>query len=1047
MWLSDIAVKRPVFATVMSAILIVFGVLSFFQLPLRELPDVERPVVTVNTTYPGASAEIVESRITQLIEEQISGVEGIESITSASRDGLSWVSIEFNIGRDLESAANDVRERVSRILRSLPEDVDPPEVTKATGHADVVLWFNLASSTMSMMELTDYAERYIADRLSIIDGVSRVQIGGQKRYSMRIWLDRKAMAARGLTVPDIESALTRENAELPAGEIESPDREIRLRLKRQYQTPNDFAQIVVGAGRDGQLVRMGEIAKIELGPATFDEDFRGNGVEQIGIGIERRSSANTLEIARAAYAEVEKIRQTLPEGIQLYDSFDTTIFIDRAIKNVYRTLIETVVLVVAVMFLFLGSWRATFIPATTLPVCLAATFGVLAIFGYSINLLTLLGLVLAIGLVVDDAIVVLENIYRRIERGEPPLIASYRGSRQVGFAVIVTTLVVVAVFVPIFFLEGTIGRLFAELAVAVSAAVIFSAFVALTLTPMLCSKVLTQADHDGGYAKWIDGVFKRMGGAYRNALDSVLDKPMRVSAFVLMLVVVAIGISRFTPQQFAPEEDQGTFFVNIFGPEGSSMDYMRAQMTELEKRTAHLYADGGPVMRFITNVPNFGLPASARLVVILKPWEERERSTQDVMNEVRKVVDSMPGIRGFAMMRPALGMAGGARGGRPVEFVIQGTDWQELARWRDLVMDRASQNPGLRALDADYDETTPQVNIAVNQERAADLGVSVTTIGRTLQVMNNGRNITTFMRDGKEYDVIVEGLRSDRTQASDLNNIFVRSERTGQLVPLSNLVTFQETSDASILNRYDRLRAITITASLAPGYSLGEALSFLENVVKTELPPTAQIDYKGESREFKQAGSAIYFTFGLALLIVFLVMAAQFESFIHPLIIMATVPIAIFGGLFGLFITGSSFNIYSQVGLIILIGLAAKNGILLVEFTNQLRQAGVDFREAILRGAQFRLRPILMTSVATAAGAVPLVIASGAGANARFSIGVVIFAGVLFATAITLFVIPVYYHLLAKSTRHAGVIEDEIAAFERDNPIPRATGPQPQQGD
>jgi multidrug efflux pump len=915
------------------------------------------------------------------------------------------------------------------VVDNLPDEADPPEIFKVDANEDVIMWLNLASTEMDSLELTDFAERYLVDRFSVLPGVARVRIGGAKRYAMRIWLDRQALAARGLTVADIEAVLRSENVELPAGRVESIDRELTVRINRPYAAPGDFRQLVVKRGEDGYLVRLGEVARVELGAADTRSELRGNGIDMIGLGIIRQSTANTLEVARAAKAEAERVRTMLPEGTRLFQSYDTSVFIEGAIKEVYKTLGIATVLVIAVIYLFLGSMRAMLIPAVTVPVSLVATFIVLYALGFSVNLLTLLALVLAIGLVVDDAIVVLENIHRRVELGEPPLLAAFKGARQVGFAVIATTLVLIAVFVPIAFLEGNVGRLFSEFGIAMAVAVAFSSLVALTLSPVMASKLLRRHESPAGFYGALERGFGRLERAYRRSLEFAIGHRWMVAVVLVGVVGAIVWLYRELPSEFAPKEDRGAFFVLVNAPEGASYSYTSDQMREIERILMPLY-DNGEATRVLIRTPrSFGSTDIANTgigIIVLSPWGER-RSAWEIMDGLRKDFGQVPGVRAFPVMRQGLGQRGV---NQPVQFVIGGSTYEELARWRDILLERAGDFPGLQGVDSDYKETKPQLMVSVDKTRAADLGVSILNVGSTLETMLGSRRVTTFIDRGEEYDVILEGEEDLHRTPEALTNIYVRSDRSGALIPLSNLVTLSEQADSASLNRYNRMRAITITANLAPGYTLGQALDFLEGVVREELPGSVRVDYKGESLEFKESGRALAFAFGLALLVVFLVLAAQFESFVHPLIIMLTVPLAIAGALFGLYVTGQSLNIFSQIGIIVLVGLAAKNGILIVEFANQLRDAGREFREALLEAATLRLRPILMTAITTVMGAVPLILAFGPGAESRVVIGTVVFSGVLFATLFTLFVIPVTYMLLARRSGSPGAVAAELEQLE-----------------
>lgn len=1017
MVLSDVSVKRPVFAAVLSLILIAFGIVAYDRLPLRQYPDIDPPVVSIQTLYPGASSNIVENRVTELIEERISGVEGISFIESKSEDGQSTVTVQFKTGRDVDAAANDIRDRVSGILDDLPGEADPPEIQKVDANQDVIMWLNLASPQMTVPELTDYAQRYLVDRFSVLNGVARVRVGGEQVYAMRVWLDRKALAARDLTANDVETALRAGNVELPAGSIESKDQLFTVRVDRLFATPEKFASLVLKRGDDGYLVRLRDVARVEKGTEEDRSFFHGNTVPMVGIGIIKQSTANTIEVARAAKAEAERINKAgLPNGMAIRQSYDTSVFVEGAINEVYKTLFIAMVLVVSVILLFLGSFRAMLVPAVTVPVSIVATFIVLYALGFSINLLTLLALVLAIGLVVDDAIVVLENIVRRIkEKGETPLVAAYNGTRQVGFAVIATTLVLVAVFVPIAFLEGDIGRLFSEFALTMAAAVSFSSLVALSLSPMIASKVLKGSDREGLAQRAVTATFNVLKTVYARSLNVALRFRFITVLLFLVLLSATAWIFDKVPSEYAPKEDRGAFFVLVNGPEGATYSYIKEYMDEIEKRMMP-YVKTGEFQRLLVRAPrtfsNFESFNTGIVIVVLNDWEKR-RSAWEIMKEIRGKLSDLPGVRAFPVMRQGFG----GRISKPVQFTIGGGTWEELASWRDtLVKALQEDNPGLVGLDWDYKETQPQLRVEINYDRAAELGVTVSNIGRTLQTMLGSRRVTTYIDGGEEYDVILEGVRDKQRTPTSLQNIYVRSERTNSLIPLANFVTVREEAGSASLNRYNRIRAITLEANLADGVSLGTALKRIQEIAQEKLPSSVIIDYKGQSLDFQNTGQSILFVFLLGLIIVFLVLAAQFESWVHPFIIMITVPLAVFGGLLGLWLSGSTLNIYSQIGLIMLIGLAAKNGILIVEFANQLRDEGMSFDEALREASSVRLRPIIMTGITTAAGAVPLILSFGAGAETRLVIGIVVLAGVTIATFMTLYVVPVAYSIFARGT-------------------------------
>ncbi len=793
--LSDISIRRPVFAAVVSLLLVVLGIMSFTRLTLRELPATDPPIVSVEVNYPGASAAVVETRITQVLEDALAGIEGVDTVESSSRNGSADVSMEFKLNRDIEAATNDVRDAVSRVQDRLPDEADPPEISKVESDSDAILWLNMRSDRMDSLELSDYAERYVKDRLSAIEGVARVMVGGGQRYAMRIWLDREALAARGLAVSDVEAALRRENVELPAGSLESTTRDFTLRVQRNYRKAEDFSKLALAKGSDGYVVHLGDVAKVERAAEERRSYLRSNGQPNVGLGIVKTSTANSLDVARAARAEAERVQKTLPAGTEIFVAYDSTLFIESAVERVYATLIEGGVLVVIVIFLFLGSARSALIPAVTVPVCLIAAFIGLYAFGYSINLLTLLALVLCIGLVVDDAIVVLENIQRRADLGEPPLIAAKRGTRQVAFAVIATTAVLVSVFLPIGFMEGNTGRLFRELSVTLAGAVALSAFVALTLTPMMASKLVRPHTHKTGFNGFVHKQLDRLTRSYRRGVERSSGKPV---IFILILLA-AFGASavllHFVPAELAPTEDRGVFHVSVTGPEGAGFDYTVGQMHEVEQKFQALIGDGGPIERVNSRVPgSYGASQemhTGRITVFLKDWTKRKESTPEVADQLRKELAVLPGVRAVRSYRTGLIRGGG----QPLNVVLGGPDYKELAQWRDRMLARMEANPGLFGPDSDYKETQPQMRVDINHERAADLGVSAQEIGRTLETMMGGRKVTTYVDGGEEYDVVMQAQRSDRAAPADLDNLYVRSERSGELIPLANLVSLTELAE------------------------------------------------------------------------------------------------------------------------------------------------------------------------------------------------------------------------------------------------------------
>jgi multidrug efflux pump len=1015
MILSDQSVRRPVFATVISLLLVILGLAAMFKLPVRQYPDVDSPVVSIDTRYRGASAEVVETKITQIIEDQIAGIEGIVKLTSSSRDERSDIRVEFNLGRDVDGAANDIRDRVSRVLDQLPSEADPPEIAKVDNTSQAVMYLNLTSDRMDGLEITDYAERFLVDRFSTVPGVARVHISGARRYAMRIWLGRQALAARGLTVSDVETALRSENVELPAGRLESETREFTLRTDTGFNTEQDFKNLVIGRGAEGQLVRLGEVAEVRIGAENERNIARANGESAVSLAIEQLSKANSVLVSRAIRKEVGAMAEELPEGMVLSVNYDRAEFIEASMNEVYKALVVALLLVLVVIYFFLGSLRATLIPAIVVPISVVATFIIMGAMGYTINILTLLGLVLAIGLVVDDAIVVLENIYRRIEEGQKPLLAALDGSREIGFAVVATTLVLVAVFVPLSFIEGDVGRLFREFGITLAAAVVFSSLVALTLTPMLCSKLLRGRELRTGLPARVDQFFVWLRTRYRRLLERVVEWPRVMLTAVILITGFALMLAQHLPTEYAPNEDRGAFFISLRAPEGATLETTDRSTRQMEEILKSEVGEGKPVKRFLTRLPGWGSSAvnGSLLIVLLTHWDDREETDIEIAGRLRAQTGAIPGARIFIGTPRALGIRGG---GSPVQLVLGGPDYEQLKEWRDKMLLAMQEIPELINTDSDYQERKPQIKINVDRNRAAILGVSLSNVGRTLETMLGSRTVTTYVDRGREHNVVLMGADADRSSTDDLSNLYVRSSLTGDLVPLSNLVVISEMAGPSNLKRFDRMRSITVSASLAEGARLGEAIDKLYKVALETLPASARLSWDGESEEYLNSGSSLYLTFALALLIVFLVLSAQFESFINPMIILVTVPLALTGALLGLWAYGSSLNVFSQIGAILLIGLSAKNGVLIVEFANQLRDRGMRFREAIVEAASVRLRPILMTSACTTFGALPLLLGTGAGAEARQPIGIVVVYGVAISAILTLFVVPALYVLFARST-------------------------------
>ena len=1016
MLLSDVSVRRPVFAAVISLILVIIGLLSLSSMSIREFPAIERPIVSVSTDYRGAASDIVERRVTQVLEDQLAGISGISKISSTSYDERSVITIEFSRERDVDSAANDVRDRTSRVLRMLPDEADPPIVTKQDSSAETTMWVDVSSDTRSLMEVSDYVDRYLADALSVVEGVAMIRHSGSRRPSMRIWVDPKRLAARGLTVNDVEDALRRENVQIPSGRLESSTREFTLRTNTGFRAVSDFEQLVLAQGDDGYLVRLGEVAEIELAPENMRSYSGTDGRTGIGVGIIPQAQANILKVNADVAKRVEELQSSLPPDISLAINMDNSIFIRASMREVAKALGLAMLLVLVVIYGFIGTIRATLIPAVTIPISITSAFIVMAALGFSVNTLTLLGFVLAIGLVVDDAIVVLENIARRIEGKEPTLLAATNGTREIGFAVIATTLVLVAVILPVSFMPGNIGLIFGEFGISLAAAVCFSSLIALTLVPMLTTKLFWDNRlHRGTVTRFVDRLFKRLSNFYERVLRRTIRHPVAVIVAALAIFMSSLQLLNVLPIEYMPREDRGFAMMRLTAPDGSSLDYTLGYIKQAEQ-IAMRDKEKGDALRVLGRSGSWGGGADVNTGMVFTPlqvWDKRERSAEEIVQGWNRQLAELPGVEAFAFAPGAWSLG---QSSRPLQIVLGGTSYEELAEWRDIVMAEAAKIPGISNLQSDYRERKPKIDVSIDRDRAADLGVSLANVGRTLETILGSRVVTTFIDRGEEYRVILQGADERRQTPSDLETIYVRSERSGQLIPLSNLVQLTEVAGPVDLRRFDRMRAITISGSLDPGYSLGEAIRDFENIVAEHLPTAAQLNYDGESRDFKSTGNAIYWTFLLALTIAYLVLAAQFESFKHPLIIMTTVPLAVTGALVGLWVFGSTINIYSQIGAVMLIGLAAKNGILIVEFANQLRDRGIEFREAVIQSAKTRLRPVLMTSMCTAFGSIPLLLADGAGALSRQSIGAVVFFGVTFSVLLTLVVVPTVYGLVAKNT-------------------------------
>ncbi len=1028
MILSDISIRRPVLATVMSLLIILIGLIAFDRLPVREYPNIDAPVVSVRTVYPGASAEVMESQITKPLEDSLSGIEGIRTIKSVSREEVSQITVEFVQSRDPEAAANDARDRVARVRGLLPDEADDPVVAKIEADAQAIIWLAFSSDRQSALEITDYADRVVADQLKTLPGVASVIIGGERRYAMRLWLDPSRMAALGVTVQDVEAALRSQNTELPSGRIESQTREFSVLAQTDLKTPAEFERVII-RDSSGVLVRLADIGRAEVGAEDERNIVRVNGRAAVGLGIVKQSTANTLAVAQAVKTELPRLEAALPEGMQLKVGFDSSIFIEKSIDAVYTTMIEAMVLVVAVIFLFLRNWRATLIPFVTIPVSLIGAFIFLYWMGFTINVLTLLGLVLAIGLVVDDAIVMLENIYRHIENGEPPYEAALKGAKEIGFAVVAMTLTLVAVFAPLAFAEGNTGKLFTEFALTVAAAVLVSGFVALTLTPMMASRMLRHETRHGAFFNFGERMLNGLNRGYTRGVTRVVRHPLIVTVVFVLVAVAAFGLLKSLKSELAPTEDRGFFIGFMLAPEGSTLQYTDQYARQLEG----IY-QGVPEVRtaFVVVAPGLERPNpvnTALSFVMLEPWEERSRSQMEITASLGpQMFMGMPGVLAFPINPPSLGQS---FRNPPLQFVVQAPSYAELDTAVEALMVKVRAYPGLANADTDLKLNKPQLKVDINRDKAAQMGVGVDTIGRTLETLLGGREVTRFKQAGEQYNVVVQLDPAARATPQDLTALYVRGNE-GSLTPLANLVTVTETVAPKELNHFDRQRAAIISANIAPGYTLGEALAFMAQAAADTLPPGTRTALDGQSREFGESGQTLLITFALALIIIYLVLAAQFESFVAPFIILLTVPLAATGALLALKLTGATLNVYSQIGLIMLVGLITKHGILIVEFANQLRERGKPKVEAVIEAASLRLRPILMTTAAMVLGAVPLAIATGAGAESRSPIGWVIVGGLLLGTLLTLFVIPVAYTLLTRERRTAVGTTQPIAPLPQE---------------
>ena len=1032
MKLSEVSIERPVLATVMSLAILLFGALSFTFLPVREYPDIDSPVVSVTTFYRGANPQVVETEVTDVLEEQLSTIEGVKLLTSSSQEQVSTITIEFNLNRDVDKAANDVRDRVSRVRGDLPATVDEPVVAKQDVNAQPIIWLALYGSNYNTLELSDVAYNIFTEKLQRLNGVGAVVIGGNRKYAMRVWLDPERLASYSLTVADVENALRTQNAEIPSGRIEGNQREFSVHTRGDLSKPEEFSAIVV-ANQDNRVVHLSDVADVQVGAEDDRNIARYNRAPAVGLGIVKQQKASTVDVAHEVRKAIPSLRGLLPAGMQLDVAYDSSTFIDQSIHEVVISLFVAVLLVFIVIFIFLGSFRATLIPAVAIPVSVIGTFTVTYALGYSLNILTLLALVLAIGLVVDDAIVMLENVHRHMEMGKPRMRAAFDGAKEIGFAILATTIALVAVFVPVAFLPGRVGRLFSEFGIAVAVSVLLSGFVALTLTPMLCSRVLRRhgshgdpdqetgaaaplaepaaslaepapaSTHAAASPRAFDRMFTRLTEFYERSVRFAVSHRRLTLVATLLVVISIFGLFMLLPKELVPSEDQGWIFTVVRAPEGATLDY-----TDRYTRMVESIYDGLPAKdRMFTAIGLFGPVTDGFMFVGLKPHGQRPPS-QVLAQQIFPRLMAIPGVLAFAFPPPGLG---GGFGGA-VQFVLQADSYDQLARASGLMMMEAQKLGYLVNMDTDLKLNKPQLEIDIDRERAAALGVSVSDIGSTLQTLLGGQRVTRFKRGNHQYEVMLQVPRVDRSSPSMIDGLYVRG--TSGLVQLASVTRVHEQVTPRELNHFNRVRSATLSASLAPGVTIGKALTDLDGIARRVLPPGVRTDLAGESREFKDSSGGLNFLFIIALVFIYLVLAAQFESFVHPLTILLSVPLAVFGALLTLFVFRMSVNIYSQIGLIMLIGLVTKNGILIVEFANQRRARGLSAVDAVVGAASIRLRPILMTTLATIFGILPIAAGLGAGAESRKPLGMAVVGGMVFSTLLTLIVVPVVYTLLAR---------------------------------
>ena len=1031
MYLTDLSIRRPAFSWVLSLILVVFGAFVFWKLPVRELPSgLQPPVVQVQVEYASASAPIVDESVTQVLEDVIGGAEGIKNIDSKSENGKSTINIEFDTKIDLDDAANDIRERVARVVSRLPSESDPPRILKQSAGFSTTMWIALTSATWSDLELGDYAERYLVDKFSSIRNVGRIRTGGLRELSIRVWIDPIKLAANNITVQEVESALRDENVRLPAGTLEANNIDLTINIDKSYNDLDKLKQLPIKKGKDN-LVRLSDVAELEFGPVTSKVLFSAQSkkalnLKTVGIGIYARSGASTVELSKDIKKKIEEVNKNLPGDLNLEIAFNRATYISEAINEVYKTLLIAFILVVIIIYLFLGNLKAVIVPAIALPVSLVATFLGIFLFDLSINIFVLLSFILAIGIITDDSVIMTDAIYRRIENGETPLVAAYKGSKQITFAIVATTLILVAVFLPLIFIEGIAGTLFRETAIALSFAIVVSSFVALTLSPMLGSKFLDKQKKSNFLVRWFGKFFNGFSNFYSETLNFWLNKKKTIITFIIIMIVGSGALYNYTKKELLPLEDRGAYLVIGFTDEGSSFEYTKNRAIDVEQRLIPLLkSDDSPYNRFLMIVPGFGSDNSFLIIALLDNWKNRDQNSQTVMRQAIGKIVTVPQALAFPISPQSIRVSSY---NKPVQMVIYGNTYEELKDIQSKVIRNLRKNKNLSRIESDYSTNKPEVKLEINKNKAKDLGISAQAIGQTLETLYGGKTVTKFNKLGKEYPIILQQYLEDRKDKESLSKIFVRSQKSGSLISLSNLVDFKEEGSASKLSRYNRQRAVTISANISENYTLTEAIKYLENTM-AEVAPDKQITWKGKSEELKETSNELYIIFALALLTAYLVMSATFNSFIHPFIIILTVPLAVFGGIVFILFLNSSINIFSQIALVILIGISTKNSILIVDYANQLRTTGKKIEVAVREACNLRFRPIIMTSLSTMIAMIPLVVGNigpGAGEGSRLAVGATILGGMIISTFFTLYVTPTMYLTLAKNTKRIDAVDIEL---------------------